>query len=163
MRFVWAILAVVIVSRLAAAQNADSAGVSEIRPGFGASGPFEAVQPAANPRPMGNRGAFMFLAQAAPDLATLLREGRPLYAKNCAVCHGAEGQGGGGPRLVGNPAVSSTAGLIGQIFQGDTNQVMPAFGKLLNDRQIAAIATYVRNSWGNDFGVVPPEYVSGAH
>jgi len=30
------------------------------------------------------------------------RDGAPLYARKCAFCHGAEGQGGGGfPRLVG--------------------------------------------------------------
>ncbi len=31
------------------------------------------------------------------------RDGAPIYARKCAFCHGAEGQGGGGfPRLVGD-------------------------------------------------------------
>ena len=31
---------------------------------------------------------------------------------------------------------------------------MPAFGKQLNDTQIAEIGTYIRNAWDNDFGLL---------
>jgi mono/diheme cytochrome c family protein len=30
---------------------------------------------------------------------------------------------------------------------------MPPFNGL-SDRQVAAVATYIRNSWGNEFGIV---------
>jgi mono/diheme cytochrome c family protein len=35
---------------------------------------------------------------------------------------------------------------------------MPPFDAL-NNRQAAAVATFVRNAWGNEFGVVLPDYV----
>jgi hypothetical protein len=37
---------------------------------------------------------------------------------------------------------------------------MPAFGQKLNDREIAAVATYIRNSWGNHFGPVSANTVA---
>ena len=39
---------------------------------------------------------------------------------------------------------------------------MTAFGEHLDDAQIAAIATFVRNSWGNDYGPVTPDEVAAA-
>ena len=33
---------------------------------------------------------------------------------------------------------------------------MPPFGQLLNDNDIAALVTYIRNSWGNEAGGVTP-------
>jgi mono/diheme cytochrome c family protein len=37
---------------------------------------------------------------------------------------------------------------------------MPAFGEALNDQQIADVASYIRNSWGNHFGAVDPQQVA---
>jgi mono/diheme cytochrome c family protein len=49
---------------------------------------------------------------------------------------------------------------VAQILGGDEERGMPPFDGSLEDRQVAAIATFVRNSWGNEFGVVLPEYVT---
>ena len=38
---------------------------------------------------------------------------------------------------------------------------MPAFDWKLKDEQIAAVATYVRNAWGNAAPPVPPDKVKG--
>jgi mono/diheme cytochrome c family protein len=38
---------------------------------------------------------------------------------------------------------------------------MPPFRDVLNDRKIAAIATYIRNAWGNTYGIVTPADVAG--
>jgi mono/diheme cytochrome c family protein len=35
-----------------------------------------------------------------------------------------------------------------------TAPAMPSFGWLLNDDQIAAVTTYIRNAWGNASGAV---------
>lgn len=90
---------------------------------------------------------------------SLMTEGRTLYARHCAACHMAEGQGGAGPRLAGMQALSDTRFLAGAIIQGRTHHGMPAFGSVLNDEEIAAVATYVRNSWGNEFGAVLPDEI----
>ena len=36
---------------------------------------------------------------------------------------------------------------------------MPSLGYRLNDDQVAAVVTYVRNSWGNAAGAVSPDTV----
>ncbi|MGD9507009.1 MAG: cytochrome c [Geminicoccaceae bacterium] len=87
----------------------------------------------------------------------MVREGEPLYRSNCAACHGAEGQGGAGPALAGYARLEAVGTVATQIVHGGA--YMPAFGNLSDD-QIAAIATYIRNSWGNSFGPVTPADVA---
>lgn len=97
------------------------------------------------------------MAQAAVDLPTLIAEGQPLYARNCAPCHGNEGGGGAGPSLAGNSFVGSISALLNQIFLGNDARGMPMFTRL-TDREVAAISNYVRNSWGNAYtDLVTPE------
>jgi predicted lipoprotein with Yx(FWY)xxD motif len=91
--------------------------------------------------------------------AALMTEGEQLFARNCAVCHGAEGQGVIGPSLRGMVTISSAGFIASTIIQGRTFHGMPAFGPMLSDREVAAIATFARNSWGNDYGLVDPEEV----
>jgi len=85
--------------------------------------------------------------------------GQRAFAQNCAGCHGAEGGGGAGPTLAGNPVVQSTLGTVQMIITGYLGHGMPPFGHL-SDEVIAGIATYVRNSWGNSFGEVPQATVA---
>ena len=85
--------------------------------------------------------------------ATIMAEGETVYTStaNCASCHGAEGQGGFGPELAGNAYLADIGGLLGIILGGFEEHGMPAWADRLDDHQIAAVATYVRNSWGNAF------------
>jgi mono/diheme cytochrome c family protein len=39
---------------------------------------------------------------------------------------------------------------------------MPAFGWRFNDAQVAAVLTYIRNSWGNAAAAVSPGFVTSA-
>lgn len=100
-------------------------------------------------------------AAAAPDPATMQR-GRALYDDRCADCHGAEGQGASGavPALAGNRAVTmaSSTNLIRIVLDGGFPPAtagnprpygMPPFAQSLGDEEIAALATYLRNAWGN--------------
>jgi mono/diheme cytochrome c family protein len=70
----------------------------------------------------------------------------------CAGCHGSQGGGGVGPPLAGNIALSNQQYVLTQILFGGGG--MPAFGDRLNDREVADVASYVRNAWGNDYGAV---------
>ena len=95
------------------------------------------------------------VAQADPALFNeLMDEGSDLYRRNCAGCHGSEGEGTNGPVLAENDLLSSRSGTLGIIISGNENHGMPAWGPVMDDREIAAVATYIRNSWGNSFGVV---------
>ena len=95
---------------------------------------------------------FVQLAQAAPTQAQLMTAGTPLYLRNCAPCHGPAGQGGDGPKLAGNAFVAGEGAVISQILNGYEEHGMPPFREVLKDDEIAAIVTFVRNSFGNTGG-----------
>ena len=85
----------------------------------------------------------------------LIAEGASVYRNRCARCHGNNGQGqwyghDAAPRLDGNFARLSVRGIAVQVIQGGT--YMPPFDSL-TDREIAAVATYIRNSLGNNYGL----------
>jgi len=106
------------------------------------------------------------------DKASLMARGEKVYGEVCAACHQANGQGvpGAFPPLAGagefygppkKHARIIVEGLSGEIVvKGQTyNGVMPAQGSL-SDYDIAAAATYVRHSWGNNDGIVVPADVA---
>ena len=107
------------------------------------------------------------------DLAALSERGEVVYAQLCSTCHQAEGEGMAGqfPPLAGsgdyygdaqNHAKIIVHGLQGPIVvQGqEYNGVMAEHGSKLSDYDIAAVATYERNSWGNADGIVLPADVA---
>ena len=92
--------------------------------------------------------------------------GEALYKDHCAACHGAQGEGGTGPRgvvyvpLAGNRKVllETPANFIHIVVNGGFPPTtagnprpygMPPFGPSLKDEEIAVLATWVRNAWGN--------------
>jgi len=99
-------------------------------------------------------------ADEAAQLADLMDAGEGLYQDNCAACHGPGGEGVVGPNLHGNEVVQSRSSLGAQILWGYPVHGMPPFAANLDDEEIAAIATFVRNSWGNDYGLVTAEQVA---
>lgn len=87
--------------------------------------------------------------------------GQALYQR-CVPCHQADGRGVAGvfPPLAGSPWVLEDAETFARILllgvRGDIEVngahyqgVMPSFGNL-SDAEIAAVATHVRSSFGND-------------
>ncbi len=97
---------------------------------------------------------------AAQEVApSVMTAGEAVYTKNCAPCHQAKGEGeGSAPPLAGNSRLRDEKLVLGQIFMG--GEYMPAFGFQLSDADIAAVATYVRNSWENKHGPVAAERVA---
>jgi mono/diheme cytochrome c family protein len=104
----------------------------------------------------------------------LLAKGRLLFRPNCAVCHQDTGRGVPGqfPPLAGADWVEAEGserlirivlhGLHGPIMVNDTqyNAAMFGFKDMLGDEEIAAILSYIRNSWGNKGSMVAPEEVA---
>ena len=85
---------------------------------------------------------------ALPDM---IARGGKVYAANCAACHLATGKGGGPIKaLDGDPIVLDTdhAKQIMVLLNGQNNGAMPAW-KQLSDTDLAAVATYTKNSWSN--------------
>ena len=105
--------------------------------------------------------------EAAPDArpvadAAVLARGSSLYSAQCAQCHGDNGRGRPGlyPALAGNRAVvlPQADNLVQMILRGgyqaqtagNSRPVgMPPFQHLLDDGEIAAVASFVRASWGH--------------
>ena len=110
--------------------------------------------------------------------AQLYEHGSEIYARegHCTTCHQANGGGlpdAGFPPIagtkwaVGNPdrlIKLSLNGLMGPIEVNGkeyAGQVpMTAFGMLLNDKDIASVLTYVRNSFGNKASAIQPGQVA---
>ncbi len=85
----------------------------------------------------------------------LMARGEKVYQANCQACHQANGQGvqGAFPSLVGSKVVNSKADQIALLLNG--KNAMPSW-KALSDVELAAVATYTKNSWGNSAGDVQP-------
>lgn len=105
-------------------------------------------------------------AEAPVAVATEL-DGAALYATSCQMCHQASGAGlpNAFPPLKGSPIVNNADAtqLVTIILKGYNARpeygAMPGYEASLNDEKIAAIATYVRTSWGNAGSVVSPGIV----
>lgn len=106
------------------------------------------------------RSAGSPITRANPEV---LQRGGKLYVEHCASCHGSSGEGVPQqyPALAGNRAV--TLGVIHNLVQvirhggfapstaGNPRPFgMPPFAQTLNEQQIADVATYLRQSWGNE-------------
>ena len=101
------------------------------------------------------------MAAAADDpnrtysLDELKSRGEKVYAANCVACHQASGRGTppvfpplDGSKLVTGPKEAQAD----VVLNGRPNTAMAAFGKQLNDVELAAVITFTRNSWGNKTG-----------
>lgn len=107
------------------------------------------------------------------DLSAMMEKGKQVFTTTCQACHQANGAGipGAFPPLAESEWVNGSPkrmvaivlhGLQGEInvkgqkFQG----VMPPFKDQLKAEDIAAVATYVRNSFGNKADLVTTELVN---
>ncbi len=137
---------------------------------------FSTDQAYAAAAPVVDDAAFVGFAEKSADdkKALLISEGKAVYANNCASCHKAEGTGDAAlyPPLVANAVVNDPVpdeqirivlkGLSGKEINGVVyTGAMTPFAHL-TDNQIAAVATYERNSWGHDAGMVEPAQVKAA-
>jgi cytochrome c oxidase subunit 2 len=87
--------------------------------------------------------------------AELMARGEKVYTANCVACHQATGMGvpGAFPKLAGSAVVGNKPDQIQILLNG--KNAMPKWTQL-NDVELAAVATYTKNSWGNSFGLVQP-------
>jgi len=104
--------------------------------------------------------------------APVAADGAQIFASRCASCHQATGAGLPGvfPPLAGSEWANADASQVAKILllgidgpitiKGATfHGVMPAFGHQLSDAEIAAVASYVRSSFGNKSPAVTADVV----
>ena len=96
---------------------------------------------------------------AQVDDTVRFEQGAQLYAEHCGRCHGASGAGNppAFPTLSGNDRLGDAARIVRVLQQGNGN--MPPF-PALTAAETAALASYVRNAWTNDFGSVTADEVA---
>lgn len=90
---------------------------------------------------------FVMSLSGLPHDTIRAARGKPLFAQNCAACHGAEGTGNpmlGAPNLADGTWLYSAAEpvIVETISQGRTNQ-MPAHQELLGEARIHLLTAYV--------------------
>lgn len=84
--------------------------------------------------------------------ATVIADGKTVYAGKCAACHGPELQGVIGPNLVDDYWIHGT-GKVGDLAlmvrQGVPAKGMPAWEGLLKDEEIRAVTVYLTSQIGS--------------
>ena len=101
-----------------------------------------------------------------------MQAGGAIFTDTCSACHTRSGAGVEHlfPKLAGNVVATQDdpASLIRIVIAGGraaatderpTSPAMPSLGFRLNDDEVAAVVTYVRNSWGNTASPVSAETV----
>ena len=96
-----------------------------------------------------------------PNGAELYTNGRSIYLEYCAECHQTSGTGVPNviPRLAGNPVVTleDPIPIIETVEFGQGS--MTGFRDRLTSDDIAAVLTYIRNTWGNHAVPVSPRQI----
>jgi mono/diheme cytochrome c family protein len=119
--------------------------------------------PASTPEPV-----------VTPPPQAQMTDGTRIY-QACAACHEADGSGSPRiyPPLPGNANLQSTdpSSTLRIILDGARTVTtprapnagsMPAYSRKLTDQEIADVATYIRNAWGNAAPAVTPGQVAKA-
>lgn len=121
---------------------------------------------------LADRAASPPVQMSPPDTAQL-KTGEAIFVDACAGCHLSRGQG----QTLAFPPLARSANAqqadptttLHLILAGvqasptraqPTPFTMPAFAWKLDDPQVAAVATYLRNSWGNAAPAVTPDQVA---
>src|SRR6202034_1779117 len=113
--------------------------------------------------------------QPLPADDRVMQAGAAIYRDQCSACHGLDGHGV--PQLFPSVADSSMARSndpttsIRIVLRGarsvatasePTGPGMPSYGWQLSDEQVAAVLTYIRNTWGGAASAVSSDAVKKA-
>jgi mono/diheme cytochrome c family protein len=111
-------------------------------------------------------GPGMGMAAGTQTAGTGTNSGAAIYARNCAMCHGASGQGVANafPPLLKSSYVADQKKAVHAVLYGlqgaivvagkPYNGAMPAWKGTLSNAEIAAVLTHVRMSWGNAYAPI---------
>jgi PQQ-dependent dehydrogenase (s-GDH family) len=126
-----------------------SATLGEVRKGQASGAGGSEWQDANTGKPAEDKAASVTEESNISAIAAL---GAPKYAQTCAVCHGPAGRSQNAAVLAQNAKLADPDYVARTILHGFG--YMPAFKDRLSNNDIAEIGTFIRNSWGNDFGVL---------
>ncbi len=92
------------------------------------------------------------------------QQGQEIFQNDCLACHGLNGGGvlysqsvlNNAALVTGNPDEVIAVILYGKQGAG----TMPGWREKLNDQEVAAVATYIRQAWDNQADAVTPAMVA---
>ena len=132
---------------------------TSLMPAFGRDGILDAAQ-------IGDVVSFVRTISRQEKVSASSSRGATLFADNCAVCHGAGGEGG---RQVGAPKLTDAIWLYGGDRDSLTatitqprNGVMPRWGGRLDPVTIKMLSAYVYSLGGGEKGLAPVAEGAGA-
>jgi mono/diheme cytochrome c family protein len=106
---------------------------------------------------------LLLMTACQPDQEELVQAGEQIYISNCGRCHTEDGAGYDPlyPPLDGNPIVTlhDTAPVVDIVLHGQGS--MMGFRDSLDDVEIAAVISYIRQAWSNDAPPIEPRQVQG--
>lgn len=122
-----------------------------------------------------NKAPAISEEQVATAAKPVMLPGQAIFVAKCATCHQPNGEGTDKyPPLAGNAAVNASdpATIVGIIVNGRSgpltvngktyNGTMPTWKGQLSNPDIAAVATYIRSSFGNHASAVTEQEVASA-
>ena len=116
-------------------------------PAFGADG-------ILSPEQVSQAAAYVFSLSGGEADQAMVQAGQPIFAENCAACHGETGMGG---RDFGAPNLTDKIALYGASFEEVKAQivrprhgVMPGWSHRLDDATIKQLAVYVHTLGGGE-------------
>jgi mono/diheme cytochrome c family protein len=106
-------------------------------------------------------GVALAQGQGRPEL---FQQGKEVFENICADCHRLNGQGlpGTYPALNKDPFVlGDPKPVVATVLNGRKGNLglMPTWKDKLDDQQIAAAITYIRNAWSNQAPAATPDMV----
>lgn len=113
--------------------------------------------------------SFLLFSQDK-NLQESMKRGKEVYTLHCQNCHMENGEGmeGVNPPVAKTTYLKDTRKNIGIILNGQTGEVVVNGKKYnaimnpmnyLDDKEIADVLNYIRNSWGNKYPIVTPAQV----
>ncbi|VVM06310.1 c-type cytochrome [Methylacidimicrobium tartarophylax] len=124
------------------------------------------------PRPTATSAVLAGGPAQKPAAVNPIQVGQDVYQANCAACHQPTGQGMSGqfPPVAGSDWVNGDPRVLAAMVLGglqgpvrvagaEYNGMMPAWKTVLNDAKIAAVLTFLRQSWGNHGSAVEEDQV----
>lgn len=140
--------------------------------------PYDAALAHLNGRALTPSGSAEIVSHLKGAELELYKKGRELYNRDafCTTCHQPDGKGlktVGYPPLSGSEWVSTDIkrlikltlkGIMGpiKVLNREYSGVVPMtpFEGLMNDEEVAAVLTYIRNSFGNKASTISPDQVA---
>jgi cytochrome c6 len=103
----------------------------------------------------------------AQEPGDLVKQGQKIFENSCAQCHLKSGKGlpGTFPALDKNPfVVGDPKPVLATVLNGRKGTLgqMPSWKDKLDNEQVAAVVTYIRQAWSNRAPAVTPAMAAAA-